>query len=437
MSRKRKQFEALKSRLKSLYFKKGLVVSKRNVKFNLVAEKPEQSINLAPVEKLKTKETIWMKNPDAPSKLSSVKLSGKKASSIERIAAGPRTLYIEKPTETKEVVNTVVKNNTEVQTPGGPKESKQSTKTTKSANVKNSSVNIEKSYKFSNINLETPITNVETVKQENTNVINNSKKYTKNYIVNTTRNYKTAPPNINMVKNNLEIKYIESPDELKKINVTNIANSKSLDVRKIYIPSKTELVKLRETVLRETPKKSFEPEKSSVINNIRESVTNNTINRNTTQNINAQTKTAVYALPAFADGTNGPLKSDTIGKMHRGEVVLTQKETKMLTGQNSGILKNESSVDLKPKSQPMVDNSEPDLVSANLKKPESKETLPQEKTDDNIINEFGHILRGQRAANNPVIDQAAISIPKNVGKALHYDQDLKNKSLPVWRANVG
>ena len=192
-----------------------------------------------------------------------------------------------------------------------------------------------------------------------------------------------------------------------------------------------------ETVLRETPKKSFEPEKSSVINNIRESVTNNTINRNTTQNINAQTKTAVYALPAFADGTNGPLKSDTIGKMHRGEVVLTQKETKMLTGQNSGILKNESSVDLKPKSQPMVDNSEPDLVSANLKKPESKETLPQEKTDDNIINEFGHILRGQRAANNPVIDQAAISIPKNVGKALHYDQDLKNKSLPVWRANVG
>ena len=398
MKNKKKQFEALKNKLKNLYFKGSISVSRKNSPFHLLLEKEKDIFQLNPVEKIKTKETIWIKE-------------NKSLPDAAMVATKKSKLQLETKPQTLKNIDT---------------EAKEKNKTffihTKE-NAANSPA------KISTVQID-KITNNYTTKLDTRREIQN-KTYTKYKNTNTSSNR-----NFTEIKNNIDIKYIEKPQDLKNLRPEQIMNdSRSVDIKKIYIPSRTEIIKLREKIINKSIDRNSKFETTVQNNN---TINNSIINRSEKTDIRPTITRAVYALPAYADGSGGPLKTDMIGKIHQNEVILNANQTKNLTGSQSGILKSSNSPNLKPDSGSGIPQGSAMKISPTGIKEIKKEEKENKEENSNIVpNENITLLRNASLADTPQLDKLSTSIEANLGSPLFLRESAKNKLLPVWRAALG
>lgn len=393
MKNKKKQFEALKSRLKNLYFKKALSIQKKLNVFKLLIEKQENLVNLPTVEKIKNKQVTQIVADTKIPKLKNVELK----------SVAPK------------IYNHFIKNIVQ-----------KIHSSVKNYKIEPIAKNYSTNYKIESNSSSTPnikvsprILNVSTVKNKN---------YTSQ--------------NINKVTNNFDklsfsnIKFVEKPDQIKNIKPDEILNTTNYDIKTLYIPSKEELINIRNNVVNRKEIKlssvTNRPQTKNVVqtNNNNSSITNKKVNK------------SVYVLPAYYDGTGEPVKNDTIARIHKNEVVLSANQVKSLKGNQSGVVKNKTNDNLKPPSQNTISDTSIDTAdnktiipnSNNLtQKSEHKESLVK----DVIPNENINLFRLNNAADTPQLDKNITSIEKNLSQPLFFTQDYKNKSLPVWRATFG
>jgi hypothetical protein len=361
-------------------------------------EKEKDIFQLNPVEKIKTKETIWIKE-------------NKSLPDAAMVATKKSKLQLETKPQTLKNIDT---------------EAKEKNKTffihTKE-NAANSPA------KISTVQID-KITNNYTTKLDTRREIQN-KTYTKYKNTNT-----SSKRNFTEIKNNIDIKYIEKPQDLKNLRPEQIMNdSRSVDVKKIYIPSRNEIIKLREKIINKSIDRNPKFETTVQNNN---TINNSIINRTEKTDIRPTITRAVYALPAYADGSGGPLKTDMIGKIHQNEVILNANQTKNLTGSQSGILKSSNSPNLKPDGGSGTPQGSAMKISPSGIKEIKKEEKENTEQNSNIVpNENITLLRNASLADTPQLDKLSTSIEANLGSPLFLRESAKNKLLPVWRAALG
>lgn len=151
---------------------------------------------------------------------------------------------------------------------------------------------------------------------------------------------------------------------------------------------------------------------------------------------------SVYVLPAYYDGTDGPVKQDTIARIHKNEVVLSANEAKNLKGEQSGIVKNDVQNNLRLPEKTNFNQNE--IKTSNNQQSQQNEKYPVPTNEQNeslikdvIPNEAINSMRLNSATESTQIDKELISIEKNLGKPVYFSSDYKNKSLPVWRVILG
>ena len=207
--------------------------------------------------------------------------------------------------------------------------------------------------------------------------------------------------------------------------------NKEIDAKDAFIPSKQQLY----TIKRLVNYKKLEKPKIIRANKI-ESVRKNLTSSNTVLKDNK-----VYVLPAFQRGTNGPLEQDVVGKIHKGETILTSKETKQYLKPKQ-IVKDEKPINLaylKNLKPEMVASDTTSKVAVNIKDPNPKPKILDEvekvrtPTPKEIVEEINNI------ANSAVTFNKLSQVIKNnlAEPSLYYKDEIKNKMSPVWRTSLG
>ena len=146
-------------------------------------------------------------------------------------------------------------------------------------------------------------------------------------------------------------------------------------------------------------------------------------------------------MPAFQRGTNGPLEQDVVGKIHKGETILTSKETKQYLKPKQ-IVKDEKPINLaylKNLKPEMVASDTTSKVAVNIKDPNPKPKILDEvekvrtPTPKEIVEEINNI------ANSAVTFNKLSQVIKNnlAEPSLYYKDEIKNKMSPVWRTSLG
>ena len=420
MKNKKKQFEALKNRLKNLYFKKSLEISKKYNAFKLMVERKPEQYNLEIEPKEKIKEKILFVHPQGLPKLQNKSKADKKSFNFA--------------TNKLKLFNPKVFNKTS------------------NDKIINKNV-IEKSIVFNNMVNETSnetkfINNKEKIEK----IINNYSTKTKNiYSVNKEKNQQTKqilPVNNKKTKKskeipsvnnyyNTKIKFIDKPQDFKKIDPDQIENKVNFDLKTIYIPSKEEIINIKNFVTKnQNTKKSNTQKNINIINNF--TTTKNINNTANNKKINSIDKT-VYAIPAYYDGTGGPLKQDTIAKLHKNEIVLSEKQTKKLQNPSENIIKNENTQDLKPVQKIETNQNQKSTEKEKISSIQNIDSEKQKNSDLKgfITDDLTNIMKMNQSNEPTVIDKQLTSIDQNLRKPLFLDLEPKNKSLPVWRATIG
>jgi hypothetical protein len=392
MKNKKAQFESLKNKIKSLYFKKILNIEKKKNVFKLFFEKQFENLNLENNSDKKEKQFIYINK-------------------INKINLTP---------------NQVKKNTTII------RENKLNKNILQSNIVKNSSDNV----KIINLNKENKIAPVENI-VKNDYTINEGDKLNKYSTINEQNN----KDNISIIKNNIEninpsIKIVSTPDEIKKINTESILNTEKLDIKSFYFPSKEELMKLKKTLVKEN--KNF----NAVTNNTSINFIRNEVKKPINTKIDyINKKDSLYVLPGFYEGT-GPLKQDTVARLHKNEVVLNANQVKKAKATTPDIIKNENSINLSKVNQ----YTEQNINETNIN---NKNTVNDSTTQNSVkipnndfspdqpISEQDTTMRLDNASESISYDKTFSSIDKNLSVPIYLEVDIKNRSLPAWRATMG
>jgi hypothetical protein len=407
MKNKKKQFESLKTKLKNLYFKRSLKIDKKNNVFKLFVEKGENGYDLPIPEKVKTSEKIWIKEEKKTPQIFTKLLP----SVITRNIVKNSVKFLSKYTVPEQFRQNVESKYTV------PKKIK--TDTISSNNIQHVNYTTEK------IKNEKGYTNYQNVlpkfekkqpNKQNTNIVN------KNHTI-SNEMYRISSP---------EIKFLDTPEKIKNIHSNSISNTINYDMKTLYIPSKEELINLKNSIVNKT-KNIFTTSK----NFIQQSTNNFVTNFGDEKKIGI--KKAVYALPAYYDGTAGPVKQDTIARIHKNEVVLTANQAKELKGDKSGIVKNSNDINLKPAEAKTRNYSSDEIQTSDNtpSKPNDPPSGEKKETTDLSIPPTESALRMSQASENTDLDKVITSIENNLGSPLYMLTIEKNKSLPVWRATLG
>jgi hypothetical protein len=249
-------------------------------------------------------------------------------------------------------------------------------------------------------------------------VINNEKTIVKTNSINR-QSYNISSPTI---------KFIETPEQIKNIRLNQIYNTRSLDTNQFYFPSKVEFVSLKNLI------QNKKDENLSVVNN-----PTRISNNNTTQNNSETTivkNKVLYALPAYKEGSD-VVKSDIIAKIHKNEMVLSEKQVKSMQGENSGVVKTETQLDLTPKKYTPNVSSPFHTQKEHEKTLMTVPSLPDVPSEDDENSQYIGMYRMNDAVEGNAFDKDFNAIKENLKKPLYLDSDQKNRSLPVWRATLG
>lgn len=418
MKSKKLQFEKLKNKLKNIFFRKLIQVVNNSPKLNLLKEHYDSDnneiIDKDNKKELKEKSIFVIKNIDNKDfilsnnqKINNSKniiISKEKENNISKISLDPKKL-------------------------------------TSSNKIKE----LSKPFLFKN------------------NIIKNNlvydKKNNNNYI---TKNLNTNKLDVNKTFNvfkNYNIKLLQKPNDVKNLKIENIFNQNfELDNKDFTIPSKEQLKILKDKLKlnkadinknNKTPfniskiKKPIVKEKISKISkniftnkvlnyNRSNNLTSNIFNFSSINPINIDKNKTLYALPAYQEGTDGPVSMESIGKIHAGEMILNKKQSASFS---KNLMKTELSSDLKIKRPPT--DSEPEQettakleanstnensVSSAIPMDDNAKALAKDKILNNIPNE---------------ISKPDLLIKEKVESPLFINSVIKKQSLPSWRTTVG
>lgn len=407
MKNKKLEFEKLKTKLKSLFFKKLLSVIPNSVDVNLTEEKIEtesdsvKSDNTPKIEK--QLKTVFIKNSPS-SKLN--------LTNIEKINPDKTNL--------------------------------------KFLPIKDNKVNVNKLFKTTNINKSNNIINKNIILNEK--VLNKENKIIKNqnnYLFED--NTKKLNKSFNFYKN-VKMKYVEKPDQIKNLNFNNVENQNfEIDLKKITIPSKEQLKNIQNK-LKLTPTKSKlasnakKLQKSNIIESkklYKNNINNKFFNINYLSNgiKTFEKQKVIYALPAFEDGTDGqPVKNDMIAKIHEKEIILNKTESKNYT--ENRFIKNDNTKNLSENNITNINN-----MSDNTTQQENKlnsllgvamdpSNPLSSNFDQNKNLKEAEKISEMSANTNAPFDKSKLYIKSIEQPLFIVNQGIKQKS-PIWRTSVG
>jgi hypothetical protein len=430
MNKKKKQFDKLKLKLKNLYFKKLLSIVHNKPNLNLTIEKNTSNQDL-----------------QEPSK------DGKKSDSV---------VYVKDNTKPNIVINKIFNNLPDIVNKFGSqitnfsisklnlaKENLKSITNANTAKLNSSNFKVDKKIpNLISINKEQPSYNYETIQNSssqnvNQNLSNKIEKNTYTNLESVTNNnsiFTNTSEKINEVKNkiykfvnNLKFKYIEKPNEIKNINLNQIIQpSNEIDIKTHFIPSEKQIKTIKEKLIT-SPSQNF-------IQNTKKYVSENLVSKIFNVNNNSETnklekQNNVYVLPAFQDGSDTPLENDIIGKIHKNELILNEKETRRLVGDRSGIVPNEPNTDLTPKSVAKENHQE--VQDINIK---SSDFIKNDSFQDTLLKPEQKIDSSEMftdSVQEVPVNKNRLHIKRSLRNTLKNDIIQKNRMIPDWRSSYG
>jgi hypothetical protein len=430
MNKKKKQFDKLKLKLKNLYFKKLLSIVHNKPNLNLTIEKNTSNQDL-----------------QEPSK------DGKKSDSV---------VYVKDNTKPNIVINKIFNNLPDIVNKFGSqitnfsisklnlaKENLKSITNANTAKLNSSNFKVDKKIpNLISINKEQPSYNYETIQNSssqnvNQNLSNKIEKNTYTNLESVTNNnsiFTNTSEKINEVKNkiykfvnNLKFKYIEKPNEIKNINLNQIIQpSNEIDIKTHFIPSEKQIKTIKEKLIT-SPSQNF-------IQNTKKYVSENLVSKIFNVNNNSETnklekQNNVYVLPAFQDGSDTPLENDIIGKIHKNELILNEKETRRLVGDRSGIVPNEPNTDLTPKS--VAKENPQEVQDINIK---SSDFIKNDSFQDTLLNPEQKIDSSEMftdSVQEVPVNKNRLHIKRSLRNTLKNDIIQKNRMIPDWRSSYG
>jgi hypothetical protein len=430
MNKKKKQFDKLKLKLKNLYFKKLLSIVHNKPNLNLTIEKNTSNQDL-----------------QEPSK------DGKKSDSV---------VYVKDNTKPNIVINKIFNNLPDIVNKFGSqitnfsisklnlaKENLKSITNANTAKLNSSNFKVDKKIpNLISINKEQPSYNYETIQNSssqnvNQNLSNKIEKNTYTNLESVTNNnsiFTNTSEKINEVKNkiykfvnNLKFKYIEKPNEIKNINLNQIIQpSNEIDIKTHFIPSEKQIKTIKEKLIT-SPSQNF-------IQNTKKYVSENLVSKIFNVNNNSETnklekQNNVYVLPAFQDGSDTPLENDIIGKIHKNELILNEKETRRLVGDRSGIVPNEPNTDLTPKS--VAKENPQEVQDINIK---SSDFIKNDSFQDTLLKPEQKIDSSEMftdSVQEVPVNKNRLHIKRSLRNTLKNDIIQKNRMIPDWRSSYG
>lgn len=256
---------------------------------------------------------------------------------------------------------------------------------------------------------------------------------------------------------NFNIKLISKPNDIKNLNIENVYNQDfEIDEKKITIPSKSQLKNLKENIklnkadinktnttkLKTNSKQLNKSNITKIQNNISYNKRNNLIS--TTKNVNknfsinfskfnpttVEKNKIIYALPAYQEGTGGPTTTESIGKIHKGEVILSKKESQSFSEK---LMKNVPNTNLainKPQISGEEKYSELEVTPSDPYNPD-KPIIP---ISESIRSE---VTAKAQAKETNEIYKPDLLIKEKIDSPLFINSVIKKQSPPSWRTTVG
>jgi hypothetical protein len=418
MKNKKLQFEKLKNKLKNIFFKKLLQVVNTNPKLNLVKDeypadqidinsnekiKESKDKSIAIIKNIKNKDLI-LSNNEKIINLNKIIISKGKEKNLSKISLQPNKLDI----------------------------------ANKDLYKKEKILSTNSSFKQ--------------------NLIHNKTNTSNNFI---TKNFNVNKKNVNKTFNlfkSYNIKLLQKPNEIKNLKLESVNNQNfELDNKDFTIPSITQLkilknklklnradinqknistlknVNIKEQKLKEKIKNISQHVSNKKILNVNKIQNNNRIfNFSTLNPINIDKNKILYALPAYQEGTNGPISTESIGKIHAGEMILNKKESASFS---KNLMKTELSTDLK------IKRPSPDLQSEQESTPKLEANSTNEFTPSSVIpmDDTSKLLAKDKLLNSipSELNKPDILIKEKIDAPLFLNSVIKKQSLPPWRTTVG
>jgi len=457
MNKKKKQFDKLKLKLKNLYFKKLLSIVHNKPNLNLTIEKNTSNQDLQEPSKdgKKSDSVVYVKDNTKPNIVIN-KIFNNLPDIVNKFGSQISNFSISKLNLAKEISKSITNANTAKLNSSNFKVDKKIPNLI-SINKEEPSYNYETVQNSNsqnvNQNLSNKIekntyTNLESVTNSNSQNVNQnlSNKIEKNTYTNlesvTNNNsiFTNTAEKINEVKNkiykfvnNLKFKYIEKPNEIKNINLNQIIQpSNEIDIKTHFIPSEKQIKTIKEKLITSHSQNFIQNTKKYVSENLVSKIFN--VNNNSETN-KLEKQNNVYVLPAFQDGSDTPLENDIIGKIHKNELILNEKETRRLVGDRSGIVPNEPNTDLTPKSIEKQDSQEVQDMKIN-----SSDFEKNDSFQDKILKPDQKIEPSEmvtKSAAEVPIDKNRLHIKKSLRNTLKTDIIQKNRMIPDWRSSYG
>lgn len=418
MKNKKIEFEKLKNKLKKLFFKRLIQVESFNNSINLIKNVPSEENNEKTFDKVvantKDKSFIVVKN---------IKNENFQPKNIEKINNIITYSSISSKSEKKQ-----------------PLKLEYDKKNAK--NIGYNQKNIEK-HQLDKISLEP----------------NKSESSSSKFILNKNiNNSKNTNKTFELFKN-YNIKLITKPEQIKNLNIENIYNQEfEIDEKKITIPSKDQLKKLQQNVKLNKAdlkkgnnvklnKNKIESQRSNIqkIENHTSYVNkNNLISNKQIQNknyvinfskfnpTNIEKNKIIYALPAYQEGTGGPTTNESIGKIHKGEVILSQKESQSFSER---LMKNTPNTNLSI-------NKPTSTLESDSEQSKNKMEIEEGYNPDKPLIPMNEITKSEVSNKISVKEtnelyKPDLLIKEKIDAPLFTSSAIKKQSPPEWRTTVG
>jgi len=418
MKNKKIEFEKLKNKLKKLFFKRLIQVESFNNSINLIKNVPLEENNE------KTFDKVVANTKDKPfNVIKNIKNENFEPKNIEKINNIITYSSISSKSDKKQ-----------------PLKLEYNKKNAK--NIGYNQKNIEK-YQLDKISLEA----------------NKSESSSSKFILNKNiNNSKNTNKTFELFKN-YNIKLITKPEQIKNLNIENIYNQEfEIDEKKITIPSKDQLKKLQQNVKLNKAdlkkgnnvklnKNKIESQRSNIkkIENHTSYVNkNNLISNKQIQNknyvinfskfnpTNIEKNKIIYALPAYQEGTGGTTTTESIGKIHKGEVILSQKESQSFSER---LMKNTPNTNLSI-------NKPTSTLESDSEQYKNKMEIEEGYNPDKPLipmNEITKIEAANKisAKENNELYKPDLLIKEKIDAPLFTSSVIKKQSPPEWRTTVG
>jgi hypothetical protein len=431
MKNKKIEFEKLKNKLKKLFFKRLIQVESFNNSINLIKNVPSEENNEKTFDKVvantKDKSFIVVKN---------IKNENFEPKNIEKINNIITYSSISSKSDKKQ-----------------PLKLEYDKKNAK--NIGYNQKNIEK-HQLDKISLEP----------------NKSESSSSKFILNKNiNNSKNTNKKFELFKN-YNIKLITKPEQIKNLNIENIYNQEfEIDEKKITIPSKDQLKKLQQNVklnkadlkkgnnaqlnkadieksnnvkLNKNQIQSQRSNIKKIQNHISYVNKNNLISNKQIQNknylinfskfnpTNIEKNKIIYALPAYQEGTGGPTTTESIGKIHKGEVILSQKESQSFSER---LMKNTPNTNLSI-------NKPTSTLESDSEQSKNKMEIEEGYNPDKPLIPMNEITKSEVSNKISVKEtnelyKPDLLIKEKIDAPLFTSSAIKKQSPPEWRTTIG